>query len=128
MQLAKLIKPLAAAAVVFGALTIFSGGRALFGSAESQAAVGNAVPFVLWFNFLAGFGYVLAGGGLWLKRWWAFGAAAVLVLATALVAVVFGIHVLGGAAYEQRTVAAMGIRLAFWSLVSAVVWKHAQSK
>lgn len=34
-------------ALAFGALTVLSGGRALFGSAEAQAAVGNAVPFVL---------------------------------------------------------------------------------
>lgn len=49
--------------VVFGALTIVSGGQALFGSAAAQTAVGNAVPFVLWFNFLSGFVYVLVGLG-----------------------------------------------------------------
>ena len=42
-------------AIVFGVLTVVSGGRALFAGAEARAAVGNAVPFVLWFNFLAGF-------------------------------------------------------------------------
>lgn len=36
-------------AVVFGVLTIMSGGRALFGGAAARAAMGNAVPFVLWF-------------------------------------------------------------------------------
>ena len=41
-------------AIIFGALTVFSGGRALFGGAEAEAAVGNAVGYVLWFNFLAG--------------------------------------------------------------------------
>lgn len=41
-------------AVVFGALTIFSGGKAMFDGAAAQGAVGNAVPFVLWFNFLSG--------------------------------------------------------------------------
>ena len=55
-------------AVLFGALTIFSGGRALFGGAEARAAVGAAVPFVLWFNFLAGFAYVAAGVGLFLRH------------------------------------------------------------
>jgi hypothetical protein len=38
-----------------------SGGRALFGGAD----MGAVVPFVLWFNFLAGFAYVAAGLGLW---------------------------------------------------------------
>jgi len=51
----------AAVATVFGLLTIVSGGRALFGGVD----MGAAVPFVLWFNFLAGFAYVLAGIGLW---------------------------------------------------------------
>jgi len=53
------LKVLAVIAMAFGALTVFSGGRALFGDAQARAAVGNAVPFVLWFNFLAGFAYVL---------------------------------------------------------------------
>lgn len=42
-------------AVVFGALTVFSGGQALFGGAAAQEALVNAVPFVPWFNFLSGF-------------------------------------------------------------------------
>jgi hypothetical protein len=37
---------------------------ALFGTEATRAAAGNAVPFVLWFNFLAGFAYILAGLGL----------------------------------------------------------------
>ena len=40
-------KPLAVAAMVFGALTVFSDGRALFGDAAAQAAAGQAVGFVL---------------------------------------------------------------------------------
>lgn len=124
MRFSKARKALAGAAIVFGALTVFNGGRALFGSVEAQAAVGNAVPFVLWFNFIAGFGYVIAGWGLWFERHWALWAAFALALATALVAVACGIYVLGGAAYELRTFAALGLRLAFWSVVSAVVWKN----
>ena len=38
-------------ALLFGALTILSGGRTLFGGLEARAAMGDAVPFVLWFNF-----------------------------------------------------------------------------
>ena len=51
-------KPAAIAAGVFGVLTLYSGGMALFGGELARAAVGNAVPFVLWFNFLAGFAYI----------------------------------------------------------------------
>jgi len=50
--------------MVFGILTILSGGRALFGGVAARAAVGDAVSFVLWFNFLAGFAYVAVGAGL----------------------------------------------------------------
>ncbi|MBP6655150.1 MAG: hypothetical protein KA182_09825, partial [Propionivibrio sp.] len=62
------LKVAGAFGLVFGLLTIFSGGTALFGDEAARAAVGNAVPFVLWFNFIAGFFYVLAGLGLLLKR------------------------------------------------------------
>jgi hypothetical protein len=54
----------AVVAAVFGLATVISGGRALFGDAAAQAAVGQAVGFVLWFNFLAGFAYVAVAVGL----------------------------------------------------------------
>jgi hypothetical protein len=114
------LKILAVIAIVFGAMTVFSGGRALFGSAQAQAAVGNAVGFVLWFNFLAGFFYVLTGIGLLrVQRWTSRGAAA-LALATALVAAAFAIHVASGGAYEMRTVGALTLRLGFWVLLAIV--------
>ena len=128
MQFSKTLKALAAVAIAFGLLTIFSGGRALFGSAEAQAAVGNAVPFVLWFNFMAGFGYVMAGVGLWLNRRWGFGAAVALAIATAGVAMAFYVHVHGGGAYEPRTVGALGLRLVFWSVVAGLAWRSWRPK
>lgn len=104
--------------VAFGALTVFSGGRALFGDAQAQAAVGHAVGFVLWFNFLAGFAYMAVGVALW-RRWpraqW---AASLIALATACVAVAFGVHVIGGGAFETRTAGALALRLGFWILIS----------
>ena len=54
-------------AIAFGLLTLVSGGRALFGGAD----MGAVVPFVLWFNFLAGFAYVAAGLGFWFRTDWA---------------------------------------------------------
>ena len=59
----------AGAAFVFGVMTILSGGRALFGGDATQAAVGDAVAFVLWFNFLAGFAYVAASLASLLNFW-----------------------------------------------------------
>lgn len=51
-------------AVVFGIVTIFVGGKTLFGSPAERAVAGNIVPFVLWFNFVAGLAYIIAGCGL----------------------------------------------------------------
>jgi hypothetical protein len=120
MKTSRALRILAGIAIVFGALTVFSGGRALFGSEEARASVGNAVDFVLWFNFSAGFFYVLAGAGLWLGQRWAVWAALALAGSTALVALALGFHVMGGGAYEMRTVGAMALRLSFWMAVALV--------
>ena len=118
-----LIRTLAVVAIVFGALTVASGGRALFGGSDARAAAGNAVDYVLWFNFLAGFAYVVAGIGLWRARRWAAMLAVALALATALIAAAFGFHVFGGGAYEMRTVGALALRFGFWAVVSVVAWR-----
>ena len=104
----------AATALVFGALTVFSGGQALFGSAAARAAVGNAVPFVLWFNFLSGFAYILAGIGIAGRQAWAASLAKALVVAILAVFVLLGWHILRGGTYEMRTIAAMTLRAAIW--------------
>ncbi|MBP6852384.1 MAG: hypothetical protein KA164_12330, partial [Rhodoferax sp.] len=49
--------------------------------------------------------------------------AVALAALTAAVALVFGVHVMGGAAYEMRTVGALSLRLVFWVLVSAIVMR-----
>ena len=95
--------------------------------AEARAAAGQAVDFVLWFNFLAGFAYVAVGLGLWRRRRWAVHGAALLALATASIAVLFGLHVLSGGAYELRTVGALTLRLSFWSALALVARRAAQS-
>lgn len=120
MATTRFSRPLATVAIVFGALTVFSGGRALFGDAEARAAVGQAVGFVLWFNFLAGFIYVLAGLGLWLGQPWARTLAWALVIGTTLMAAAFGLHIMNGGGFETRTVGALALRLGFW--VTVVAW------
>ena len=101
-------------AILFGVLTIASGGRALFGDEAARKAVGAAVPFVLWFNFGAGFAYVLAGLAALLGGSWATWIARALAVATLVVFVAFGVHVLAGGAFELRTVIAMTLRSGFW--------------
>ena len=101
-------------AVVFGLATIRAGGRVLFGVPEAVAAAGNYVAFVLWFNFAAGFLYVLAGVGFWLRRRWGFLLAAAIAAATLLVFAAFGVHIATGGAWETRTLAAMTLRSVVW--------------
>ena len=117
---------LIAAVVVtlFGLLTVLSGGRALFGGLEARAAVGDAVPFVLWFNFLAGFAYVTAGIGLMLRTNWAAKLSIAILVATVLVMIAFGVHVLLGGAYEMRTVWAMSLRTVVWGVVVGLVIRN----
>ncbi len=110
-------------AVAFGLLTLKEGGTVLFGGPQARAAAGQVVPFVLWFNFLAGFAYVATGVGLWLQRRWAMWLAVAIVASTGLVFAAFGVHVLGGGAHETRTVVAMTLRTLVWAALAAIAWK-----
>jgi len=109
-----------AVAVIFGLLTIVSGGRALFGSAD----MGAVVPFVLWFNFLAGFAYVLAGIGLWRGAGWAPMLSLGIAVTTAAVFAAFLWHVRSGGAWEARTMGAMILRTGIWIAIAAFVLRR----
>jgi len=114
----------ASVAIVFGLLTIVSGGNALFGGAD----MGAVVPFVLWFNFVAGFAYVAAGLGLWVRTGWATGLTIAIAVATAAVFAAFLWHISTGAAYEARTMAAMVLRLAVWIVLAIVAIRSRQTR
>ncbi len=114
----------AGVAIVFGILTILSGGLVLFGGEAVEAAAGDAVPFVLWFNFLSGFVYVLAGLGIATRRSWAAKLAIALPVAIGAVFALLGLHVLQGGAFEMRTVGAMILRLAVWVGIAAIAVRN----
>ena len=105
-------------AVVFGIMTIKSGGNVLFIDGEARRAAGNYVAIVLWFNFTAGFFYVATGIGIWLEKAWAPAAAITIAALTLLVFGAFGIHIFLGGEYEQRTVAAMTLRSVVWITIA----------
>jgi hypothetical protein len=109
-----LLRTAALVAVLFGAATIVSGARVLFGGDAARQAAGAYVPWVLWFNTVAGLAYVAAGVGLWLRRAWAVRLSAVLAAVSVLVFAALGVHIALGGAYEARTVAAMALRCTFW--------------
>lgn len=108
-------------AVVFGVATIRAGGSVLFGDGAQTA--GNVVGFVLWFNFLAGFAYVIAGVGLWMRRDWSAPLALAIAAGTVLVFGAFGIHVAAGGAFEARTAWAMMLRSTVWILIALLASK-----
>ena len=109
-------------AIGFGLLTIREGGAVLFYDGAARAAAGSYVPFVLWFNFLAWFVYIVAGIGLWIRRRWAAWVAIVITVATALVFLAFGVHVYLGGAWERRTVIAMTLRTLVWAGIATMAW------
>jgi len=105
-------------AIAFGAVTVFEGGRMLFGRPEIRASAGNIVPFVLWFNFIAAFAYLMAGLGLLLWKRWAAQLSAGIAVTTLAVFAAFGIHVALGGAFEARTVGAMMLRSIIWIAIA----------
>lgn len=111
-------------AIGFGLLTIKEGGTILFGDEAARATAGNYVPFVLWFNFLAGFAYVAAGAGLWLQQRWAARLAVAIAAVTTLTFAAFGVHVVSGGAFEPRTVIAMSLRTLVWVTIAAIAWRR----
>lgn len=120
----KATKAWAIAALIFGALTVVSGARALFGDPATRASLGQVVDFVLWFNFLAGFAYLLGGLLLWRQSRWARWVAGGLAVGTALVGLALGWRMVGGGAYEIRTVGAMTLRFGFWAVLAILLWRR----
>ena len=77
---------------------------------------------MVWFNFSAGFLYILGGIGLVFRRRETVWLAALLAGSTLLVYAGFGWHVFTGGAYETRTVIAMTGRSVFWVVMTGVAW------
>jgi hypothetical protein len=111
---------LALIAIMFGIVTIVVGGKTLFGGAEERATAGNIVPFVLWFNFAAGFAYVITGFGLFLWKRWAAQLSAAIAVSTIAVFVAFETHIFLGGAFEARTVGAMIFRSIVWIVIAVL--------
>jgi hypothetical protein len=107
----------------FGIATVVSGGRVALGAGDARAAAVHYVPFVVWFNFLAGFAYLAAAAGIALARRWAAPLSALIAAATALAFLFFGAHVAAGGAHEARTTWAMALRTAAWAAIAWWAWR-----
>ena len=112
------MKIVALLAAGFGVMTLISGGNVLFGPKEAQDMAGDYVPFVVWFNFSAGFLHLAAAVGIWGGRAWAYKLSVLIAVATALVALAFGFQVMQGQAFEMRTVGALALRFGIWMAIA----------
>jgi hypothetical protein len=117
------IRVLSIVAIAFGLLTLKSGGEVLFVDGAGREAAGNFVAYVLWFNFAMGFFYVIAGIGLWLHRQWAVWLSIIVAIATLSVFAAFGMQIVQGGLFEQRTVGAMALRSLVWLVISIVAYR-----
>lgn len=111
----------------FGVLTIWEGGSVLV-LRDAARDAGQYVRFVVLFNFVAGFAYVLAGFGLWFRRAWAPLLAALIASATVLVFIAFGLHIAAGGGYEVRTVVAMSLRFVVWTGIALIAYQDIQRR
>lgn len=114
-------RAIAVFALLFGVITLFKSGGVLFGPQSARDAVGDYIPFVVTFNFVAGFFYILAAIGIWAGRSWGNTVAVLIAVGTLLVTIAFAIHVLMGGSYEMQTVGALGIRAGFWVIIALVL-------
>ena len=111
-------------AIAFGILTIKSGSAVLFTDGPARIAAGDYVGFVVWFNFLAGFLYIMAGIGLWIKQKWASKLAIIIATLTVIVFAALGVHILMDGSYEMRTVIAMTLRSVIWITIAFVSTRY----
>lgn len=119
--------PIILIAIAFGALTIKSGGFVIFIDGPARLAAGNYVNFVVWFNFIAGFFYIVAGLGFLLNKKWTAKLATTIAASTLLIFAAFGVHILMDGSYEMRTVMAMTLRSTIWIVFAIAAFSLAKN-
>ncbi|MCB1329754.1 MAG: hypothetical protein KDK28_10040 [Maritimibacter sp.] len=107
---------LGAVSGLFGLATLAASANVLFGPDAVRALAGDIVPFIVWFNFIAGFAYLAAAIGLWSARPWAHRLAIVIAVATLGAGLVFVWVALSGQSTEPRTGAALALRTTVWAV------------
>lgn len=110
-------------AIAFGLLTLKEGGLTLFGPSQYAEAAGQYVPFVLWFNFIAGFFYILAGVYIFCQHRVGAVLSMLIALLTVGVFAAFAVHIALDGSYEQRTLIAMSVRSLVWIIIAVFVYR-----
>lgn len=117
-----LAKALAIFMLVFGFLTIKSGGSVLF--IESvRALAGDYILPIVWFNFVGGFFLALGAIGLWLGKGWVKPVAMVLFASFLVMDCYLAFHIYSGGAFMEKTVVAMFIRTLTWAFANFLATK-----
>lgn len=109
-------------ALIFGFLTLKSGGEVLFIDGDARQAAGDYVPFVLWFNFVAGLFYIVAAIRLWTMKKCTVWLTLAITFSTLIIFALLAIHIITGGSYEMRTVYAMILRSVVWSAITIYSW------
>jgi len=115
-------------AIIFGVLTIKSGGQVLFIDGPARVAAGNFIPFVVWFNFFAGFVYIFSSIGLFLSKAWGFWLALIIAISTVITFLLVGLYISNDGMYETRTIAAMSLRSTVWIFITIYSYRKLISK
>ncbi len=114
-------------ALIFGGMTLFSGGSVLFADGQARADAGNYVPFILWFNFIAGFFYIAASVGIFTWQKWGLTLSRLIFIATVIASIGLAGYITTGGRFEMRTVMAMALRSVVWLAIVVAVgtaWKR----
>lgn len=108
--------------IVFGIVTIFAGGNALF-TESGKLAAGKIIPLILWYNFIAGFFYIMAGFAMFKQKSIAIRLS--MLLANSAFAIYFALlmHIFDGKEYEMRTLYAMTFRTFYWIAIAIITFK-----
>lgn len=104
--------------LIFGLATIYSGGEVLFVDGAGRTRAGSYIDFIVWFNFIAGFAYLLAAYGLYKSKQWSVFLSKIIVIATLIAFGALGVYIFNGGAFEIRTILAMILRSFVWLAIA----------
>jgi hypothetical protein len=109
-------------AILLGLLSVKEAGSVLLGLTTKPYTV---LPWLVWYNVVAGFLSVLCGRGLWLKRTWADKLADTIVTLHGLVLMILVVLFAFHEAVALISIAAMLIRTLLWvEIIGLTRWKN----
>lgn len=111
-------KALALLAVLFGAMTIFAGGRVLAGTNPGYIVF---MPLLIY-NTLMGFAYVGVGTMAWRNLTFGRNGAFVIFVLNLIVLAAIGIAHAAGEAVAKDSLGAMTLRTVVWLVIFSGLW------